>query len=111
MDKNIQNIIRDYTNKIAEVLGDKLSKVILYGSYARGDQRDNSDIDLMVLTSLTNSEIEKLQMVLFDIAFDFEMEHFINISVVMENEDHFRYWLDTLPFYSNVESEGVVISA
>lgn len=110
MEMNIQKIIRDYTSKIEEVLGDNLSKVILYGSYARGDQRENSDIDLMVLTTLTDDEIREIRPILFDIAFDFEMEYFIDISVIIKNEEHFRYWLDTLPFYRNVEREGVVLN-
>ena len=35
-----------------ESLGDKLDKVILYGSYARGDYDDESDIDIMVLADI-----------------------------------------------------------
>lgn len=38
-----------------------LSKIILYGSYARGDYRENSDIDLMILTTLTDNEIENIE--------------------------------------------------
>ena len=50
-----KKIIMQFSGKIKKILGKKLKKVILYGSYARGDYTENSDIDIMVLTSLTDS--------------------------------------------------------
>ena len=38
-----------------------IKKIILYGSYARGDYKENSDVDIMVLTSLTDVEIEMIE--------------------------------------------------
>ena len=37
------------------------------------------------------------------------MESGIVINPVLENEAHYRYWLGALPFYDNVEKEGIVI--
>ena len=37
------------------------------------------------------------------------MEYGVDISVIVKNEEHFKYWLGALPFYDNVEKEGVVI--
>ena len=31
------------------------------------------------------------------------------ISIIVKNEEHFKYWLGALPFYDNVVKEGVVI--
>ena len=91
-------------------MGDELRKVIVYGSYARGDYNENSDIDVMVLTSLAEEDITEVEYKLYDIAFDFLMEYGVDISVIVKNEEHFKYWLGALPFYDNVEREGVVIS-
>ena len=43
-------------------------------------------------------------------SFVFLMEYGIDISVIVKNEEHFKYWLGALPFYDNVEKEGVIIS-
>ena len=43
-----------------QVYGDNIIDIYLYGSYARGDYRENSDIDIMVLTTLTDEEINKV---------------------------------------------------
>ena len=84
--------------------------MILYGSYAIGDYTENSDIDIMVLTSLTDAELEKVEAVIYNVAFDFLMDYGVDISVVIKNESQFKYWLGALPFYDNVQKEGVVLS-
>ena len=109
--KSTHDILREFTQQVQKVLGKSLKKVILYGSYARGDYRENSDIDIMVLTTLTDEEIRQIKTTLYDVAFDFQMEYGVDISVVIKNEEHFNYWLGALPFYDNVQKEGVVLSA
>mgnify|MGYP000208431677 CR=1 FL=1 len=104
-----RNLLDQYTEILQKIYGKHLKKVILYGSYARGDYRDDSDIDIMILTSLSNMEIEKIENKIFDVAFEFEMEYGIVINPVLENEEHFNYWLGALPFYDNVKKEGVEI--
>ena len=49
----VHDIIISFANGVKKILGDDLKKIILYGSYARGDYSENSDIDIMVLTTLT----------------------------------------------------------
>lgn len=93
-----------------KILGEDLCKIIVYGSYARGDFDSNSDIDVMVLTSLDEDRIKLIEYKLYDVAFDFFMEYEVDISVIVKNEEHFKYWLGALPFYDNVDKEGVVIS-
>lgn len=104
------DIILAFSRQVKRILGDKLSKVILYGSYARGDYRANSDVDIMVLTTLTDDEIKSIKNTIYDLAFDFQMEYGIDISVIIKNEEHFVHWLGALPFYDNVEKEGIVLN-
>lgn len=108
--KTTHDIILDFSRQVKRILGDKLTKVILYGSYARGDYRENSDVDIMVLTTLTDDEIRDIKETIFNLAFDFQMEYGIDISVIVKNEEHFNHWLGALPFYDNVEKEGVVLN-
>ena len=57
MPENIRNIIYRFSQELRRILGDKLTKIIVYGSYARGDFRENSDIDIMI--RLTGNNICK----------------------------------------------------
>ena len=104
-----RDIIYRFAKMLKQMLGDRLTKVILYGSYARGDYTENSDIDIMVLTTFSDEEIEQVESRVFDLAFDFLMEYGIDISVIVKNDEHFYHWLGALPFYNNVDKEGIVI--
>lgn len=108
MDK-IQDILLEFSKEAKKIIGSDLKKVIVYGSYARGDYNENSDIDIMILTSQEEEAIKAAEYKLYDVAFDFLMEYGVDISVIVKNESHFQYWLGALPFYDNVEKEGVVI--
>ena len=109
MPQTIHTLLIQYLSEIKKIYGAHLKSVILYGSYARGDYREGSDVDVMVLTSLTDEVIKPVEYKLYDVAFDFLMEYGVDISIIVKNEEHFKYWLGALPFYDNVVKEGVVI--
>ena len=106
--EKIEEIVQEFTNKV----GTRVKRIILYGSYARGDYNDSSDIDIMILTDLTDEEIIKYRDYVTDIAYDIEEIHNFNImlSPLVKNIDKFNYWLEALPFYMNIQKEGVVLS-
>lgn len=76
----------------------------------RGDYQENSDIDFITLTHPTDQQIEQVDNRIYDPAVDFQMEYFIDINVVIKNEEQFNYWLGVLPFYDNVKKEGIVLN-
>lgn len=112
MYSSIEEIIKDFANEVKLLLGEKLNKIILYGSYARGDFNENSDIDIMILTDAKDRELEKYYEKIVEIAYDIESKnnYKVHISPVVKNIDMFNYWLDTIPFYMNVEKEGVLLN-
>ena len=55
MSNQIKNILQEYVKGLLKIIGKDLRQVILYGSYARGEQDSNgeiSDIDIMILVDL-----------------------------------------------------------
>lgn len=110
--EKISDVVQEFINKVHELLGTRVKKIILYGSYARGDYNDNSDIDIMILTDLTDDEIVKYRSKISDLAYDIEYDNNfdIDLSPLIKNIDKFNYWLEVLPFYMNVQKEGVVLS-
>ena len=109
---NISNVIDEFVKGVNEILGNRVKKIILYGSYARGDYNKSSDIDIMVLTDLSDDEIIKNRRKIWDLAYDFEEKNNFEIELnpLVKNIDSFNYWLEALPFYMNVQKEGVVLS-
>ena len=105
-----KNIIYLFINDVKRNLGNAISKVILYGSYAREDYREDSDIDIMILTPLTESEIREIENKVYDLAYDYGLEHDVTISVNIKNEEHFNYWMGALPYYDNIKRECIVLA-
>ncbi|MDR3893077.1 MAG: nucleotidyltransferase domain-containing protein [Blautia sp.] len=110
MPDDIRNIVYKFSLQLRDLLGSSLSKVILYGSYARGDNHDHSDVDVMILVKMTDAEIKRIENDVYDMAFEIEIETGIDISPIIKNQEQYEYWVDTLPFYRNVRDEGVVIN-
>ena len=108
----INKAITEFVQGVNEILGNRVKKIILYGSYARGDYNKSSDIDIMILTDLSDEEIYDFFIKISDMAYDIEeANNFdIMISPLVKNIDKFNYWLEALPFYMNIQREGVVLS-
>lgn len=109
MPKNVDDEIHEFINKIQEILGKRLKKVILYGSYARGDYNKKSDVDIMILTDLSFEEIESYRDKISDVAYDIELNTGIIISPIIKNIEKYNSRINFVPFYKNVEKEGVVL--
>lgn len=107
----VSSIISEFSLQLRKLLGNKLVKVILYGSYARGDYHENSDIDILVLTTMTEAEIREISNTVYDLAFELELQKGIHISIVIKNESQYEYWREVLPFYQNIKKEGLEIHA
>ena len=102
MPKAMYNLIGQYIEEIKKIYGSHVRQIILYGSYARGDFRPDSDIDIMILVKMSDEEIRLVKNDIYDLAFEFEINTGIEFSPIIKNEDQYEYWIDTLPFYRNV---------
>ena len=111
MTTNIKEIMQQFADRVRGILGNTLDSVIVYGSYARGDYSELSDIDVMILVTLTEEKIKKISDEISDMAFEYLIKFGVDISPVITNIDHFNYWVDNLPYYRNVRDEGVRLSA
>lgn len=109
MPKRIEDIVYRFVQMMKLIFGSNLDKVIVYGSYARGNYRKNSDVDVMILVDLPENEIKKMENTVYDVAFDIEMDTGVDISPVIKSRQQFEYWVDTLPYYRNVREEGVTV--
>ena len=105
----LKKLMEKYVEEIRKIYGSHLRKVILYGSYARGDFHPDSDIDIMILLDITDLDLKKYKIKLSYMTFDFNLDHDLDIKPIAKNEEHFKKWLDNYPFYANINREGVVL--
>ncbi len=76
-----------------------------------GDFNESSDIDIMILTDLSNDEIVEYRDKIWDYAYDIESDNNfdIDLSPLVKNIDSYNKRIEVVPFYMNVQKEGVVL--
>ena len=104
-------VLKELTEQIYNLLGDKLDKVVLYGSYARGDNTEESDVDVLVLTNMAPEENRKILWTLNKIFSRVGLEHDILLSMFLLDKKAFHARKPILPFYQNIEKDGIVVYA
>lgn len=109
MPKTVQSLLPQYLSEVQKIYGSHLKSVILYGSYARGDYTEDSDVDIMILVDLPDEESDNYLDALSEIGFQYNVEHDIWIMPIVKNLKHFQYWVSAYPFYKNVQNEGVTL--
>ena len=97
------DLVKQYVELLSKIYGEHLKTVILYGSYARGDYTENSDIDIMVLLDLSDIDIKKYRHELSGMTYDFNMDYDLDIKPIVKNKEHFNKWVDVYPFYTNIQ--------
>ena len=101
-----QDIIKEFRERIAELYGPRLKKVILYGSCARGQATADSDIDLAVVLEgnvAPGKEIDRM----IDIITDLNLDHAVLISVYPVSEKDFNSV--NSPTILNLRRHGVLV--
>lgn len=93
--------------KLLAIHGPRVKKIILYGSFTRGEGASGSDLDVMVLLDMKEEAIEKHSEEVLALAVALTTRYGIVVSIQKNNIDFFNEWADTLPFFHNVINEGV----
>ena len=82
------------------------AKIILYGSRARGDFREYSDWDLLILIEKELTEKQKLEIK--DWLYDIELEIDEVLCSIIHSKEEWEN-LQITPLYQNVQKEGIMI--
>ncbi len=105
----IKHLFREVEQKLKSVFHEKLDKIILYGSYARGDYGDESDIDIMVL--IHDGDLKKYDRQILRINVDFSIRFDVNLSIIIEDKADFDLNADVIPLFRNINREGIYLYA
>ena len=103
----VNMIMNEIVYSMKDVFGSNLRQVILFGSYARGEQVEYSDMDVMVLVNLSDEELSQYNNTIAEVTTDISIKYGVLPSIIDKNYEHFHHWVPFVPFYRNVQIEGV----
>jgi len=101
--KHIIQLIRQKVNEI-----DKTAEVILYGSRARGDNKPDSDWDVMILLNRKNVD-KKTEQTFRHNLLDVELEIGVPISVFVYSKSDWEGKYSMTPLFRRIKKEGILI--
>lgn len=93
-----------------ELLREKLDGVVLYGSYARGDFDKESDVDILVRINCDKTQLSYFRDLFCPTASRLSLDYGVTVSVAVADRDSFNRYKTVLPFYRNIEREGIAIA-
>ena len=93
--------LNEFVKTLKERYKGRIKKIILFGSYARGDYDEESDIDILIIGDVPQREISFLSAEIL-------LKYGEVISAIVKSEEEFEKYKN-FSFYKNVLKEGIVI--
>ena len=109
--QEVAAIVAELCSRIALLFPQDKIEAILFGSYAREDAGLESDVDVLLLVDASRQDIRERNWQVGEMAADLLMNYGIVVSPIVENRSFFHANIDALPFFSNINREGVRMSA
>ncbi|TAK08153.1 nucleotidyltransferase domain-containing protein [bacterium] len=100
-----KEVIEHFKGQVEKALEDRLDRIVLFGSRARGDADDESDFDFLVaLRKVEKEDKDKIQKIASDLSLAYDV---VITALVIPSEDfrEDRYFY----LYENIQKEGQVV--
>lgn len=100
----IRKLMKEFKAGLVRIYGGRLKGVYLYGSYARGDYRQGSDVDVMILLKDYKDYFEELRRST-ELASDLSLKYEVTVSRLIIKE--IQWHESVMPVVRNIHKDGV----
>lgn len=108
-ERELSIILENIENAYRNVYGNQIVRILLYGSYARGDFDQNSDIDIVALVRGERKKLQEELRQVWDVSEELELEYDTIVSPTVIPYDEFEKYKHVLLYYRMIQEEGVLI--
>lgn len=103
---SIQAPLKAFTRTVRNLYGERLERLVLFGSYARGTAHEDSDVDVAVVLRGAVQPMEEID-VMVDATYSINLEYGVLLAVYPVAVE--RYYHELSPLLINIRSEGLVL--
>jgi uncharacterized protein len=109
MNDRDNRMVAGFRKRLPDDIKSQLRAILVYGSRARGDAMEDSDLDVVALVEDKTPEIErKLHDIAYAVMWDFDFTPMLSLKVFSDARFHAAAQ-DGLSYYRNVLSQGIAV--
>ena len=98
---------KELISGLLNLFPDNITMIILYGSVARNEATAESDVDIAIIMKKDMDEVIKDKFLCWSA--DMDLRYDKVFSIIDIKEENMKKWGKVLPFYQNVQKEGVIL--
>lgn len=102
----LNKITKEMVDCYRVVYGADIVEIVLFGSYARGNYTEDSDIDIVALVHGSREALQAKLKQVWEISAEIGLEHDVIVSPTVIPYDEFIKYKQSLPYYRNIAEEG-----
>jgi predicted nucleotidyltransferase len=103
----LSNLLKEVKKDIFSLFNDSIKQLKLYGSYARCDYNNDSDIDIFLIYDETR--IENISDLISEISVEYQLKYGIMINIYDVSITYYEKYKNISHLIKNIEREGVEI--
>ena len=104
MNETIRQVLKELKSRLAALYGERLKGVYLFGSYARNEAEEESDLDLLIVLDQVENYSREIART-SELISELSLKHAISISRFFSSEEQWRD--DTTLFFVTVREEAI----
>ena len=101
------NILKEAYLRCNKVFNGGICDAYLYGSYARGDNDEESDVDILMTVDMNYEQLSDYRTYIAEVMSDLSLDNNVFVSIAIKPLQVFRKHLNVLPYYQNIIKEGI----
>jgi len=106
MSEHIQRLLEELKEQLRRLYGGRLKGVYLFGSYARGEAGDESDLDVLIVLDRVDDYSQEIDRT-GEVVSTLSLQYGVTVSRVFCSEDRWRS--DQTNFFLNVREEALPV--
>lgn len=101
------DMVIELVKGLVAIFNGNIRQIILYGSFARREETPESDVDIAII--LQDSIDPQKRDEFMEWASELDMKYDKVFSIVDIEKTKMEQWGNILPFYKNIQKEGIVL--
>ena len=101
----MDQVVREFAVELRQRLGPRVRRILLFGSRARGDSREGSDYDMLVVVDHRSAD---LRSIILDVESGLMDRHGVLVATVLRSEEEWQR-SQGFPLARNIAREGVAL--